>query len=127
MAQTATPGPMCFCTTRKFCRNAVKDTSAQVGLVATRLASSMVATASDYSGQKRRVEVTGGLLPCALLPAREREVYRHLGFHLDRLIVQVIGTVTPLADGVDGGLHQQGMAAEHLQILDRPFAIDHSP
>src|ERR1700732_4442787 len=34
--------PTCFCTVRKFCRNVLKETSAQVGRVATRLRISAV-------------------------------------------------------------------------------------
>src|SRR5208337_839520 len=114
----ATFFPMCCCTVRKFCRKAPSETSAQVGRVATRLASSMVATWFDYSGHARGPQVTGVLgrvrggcwhqaANCASAPrkrlsSRQREVDRDLGFDFHGFVVQYVRAIAPLADGVDG-------------------------
>src|SRR5208282_1877184 len=124
-AQTVTLAPACFTTVRKFCRRVTRETSAQVGRVATRLMiSTVLATGLDYSGSGARAQVTLGLLLCEVqfpvssflsgaletgnpkletgqsIP-RQREVHRDLGFHFDGLVIENVGPVAALADGGD--------------------------
>jgi len=50
----------------------------------------------------------------------ERVNDRDVGFDLDGLAVENGWPVTPLADGVGGGAHEEWVAADYLQGLDRP-------
>src|SRR5579871_3315523 len=85
----------------------------------------------DYIGSSPRSEVTQGLLPHArpfypvpsvlsrsVLVPRQNEVHSDLGLHLNRLVVQDIGTIPPLLDGIDRGRNEHGMSRQNLQIID---------
>ena len=50
---------------------------------------------------------------------------RNLGLHLDRLPVQIVRAITPLLDGFEGSLDQQGMATKNLEVIDLALAIDY--
>jgi len=60
--------------------------------------------------------------PFLLIPARELvgecEDYVDGGFHFYGLVVEEVGAVAPLADGVEGGLLEDGGAAEDAEIGD---------
>src|SRR5580692_4333251 len=136
-AHTVTSGPAFFTTVRKFCCNVVRETSAQVGRVATRLGISIVvATEVDYSGSSARPQVTLGLLPSDLLPhrpaqtsrrsvSRQREVHRDLSFYFDGLIVQNVRPVVPLAHSIDSSRHQHRMAGQDDEIFNPTLLADH--
>ena len=51
---------------------------------------------------------------------------RDVGFDLDGLAVENGWPVTPLADGVGSGAHEEWIAADHLQGLDRSVSGDDS-
>jgi hypothetical protein len=60
-----------------------------------------------YSCSRQELAIPPAFNPAEFaLPTRQAEVYRHLGFDLDRLVVQIIGPVAPLANRVEGCLHQ---------------------
>lgn len=85
----------------------------------------MVATFEDYSGSAQHPDVTPGLLPgIASLVPRKREIHHDLRIHLHGFVVQHVGAVVPLADGIKRCLDQHGMSAEHLEILDRASLAD---
>src|ERR1700723_2762497 len=135
-AHTVTSGPAFFTTVRKFCCNVVRETSAHVGRVATRLGISMVvATEVDYSGSGARPQVTLGLLPSDVLPSpaqisrrsvsSQREVHGDLSFYFDGLIVQNVRPVVPLAHGIDSSRHEHRMAGQDDEIFNRTLLADH--
>ena len=127
--QTVTPAPMCRCTMPKLYRRFSSETWAQVGRVAVRFRISTVATAADYIGHSRASEVTPVLLPISRgiiwLSTREDKIHGHLSFHLHRFTVEHIGAVSPLSNGIGGGLHEHRVTAEHLEFFDRPFTANH--
>src|SRR5712671_6329029 len=135
-AHTVTPAPACFSTVRKFCRKVMSETSAHVGRVATRLRiSAVVATGLDYSGSPERPQVTLGLLLpvlCLTSVARlrrsipgQRKVHGDQSLHFNRLIVQNIGPVAPLAHRLNCRPHQHGMARQDFEIFDGACLADH--
>ena len=54
----------------------------------------------------------------------EIEIHCYLSQHFHRLSVQQRGPISPLQDRIAGGANQQGIAAQHLQIVHVPFPID---
>jgi hypothetical protein len=117
MAQTVTFAPTCLCTVRKFCRNVVNETSAQVGRVATRLSiSAVVATFAIIAGVARAPTLRWGYsrvndMPRTRVPylvSRQQEVHRNLCFHLNGLAIKNIRPISPLADGFNRRPHQHG-------------------
>jgi len=99
-----------------------RETSAQVGRVATRPQDFCCASHfCDYIGSGSPAQVTLGLLPRRDFTARLRIavhklISRHekgngdLRFHLNGLGIKDVWTVTPLADRVDGRSHQHRMS-----------------
>src|SRR6266568_4398341 len=59
---------------------------------------------------------TATLLP-SLAPS-QRKVDSDLRFHFDRFAIQDVGTVPPLANGIDRRRHQHRMAGESMQFLN---------
>ena len=49
---------------------------------------------------------------------RKFELNRDLGLNCDGLIVEVVGLVLPLFDGIDCGVGQDGIAAQHFDRGD---------
>src|SRR5712692_7076400 len=56
--------------------------------------------------------------------SRKPEVHRDPRLHLDRLVIENVRPVAPLADGIERGANQHGMSFQHAQVLDRSLFAD---
>jgi hypothetical protein len=134
MTQMVTLPPTWCSSKRKFRRKAVRDTSAQVGRVATRFGTSMPATEAIIASADRGLRLPAyhpGYGSPGAPQARRRalftgkgEMNRNQGLHLDRLLIQVVGAIAPLHNRFQGRLSEHGMAAHDLEIFDLALAID---
>ena len=61
----------------------------------------------------------------ALLVRGQREIHRDLGFHLDRLIVQNVRLVAPLAHRVNRRTCKHRMTGQNSEFLNRSLLADH--
>jgi len=136
----------------------LKETSAQVGRVATRLRiSAVVATFAIITGAVRTPRLRRGysrdnsrvlersidgmphvslllrdmgfsavnVLPRAVcLVPRQDKVDRDLSFHLDRLAVQNVRPVAPLADSTDRRGHEHRRSGQRVQVLHDAVLTD---
>ena len=52
------------------------------------------------------------------------EVDRDLSLNIDRRTIQVVGLVSPLPDGIHGGVRQHRISLQHLQVDDVSLFVD---